>query len=227
MEEPLETIDETMETSFSHAFSDFQRQRALGTTRITRSQSAEGFQTPMQGDTPLHATIGTIAEEVAIQADRRAAAINPSFDDQPEEDEQPAAAQNDANPLNHMEVPKHMFEKISAFHFSLVEKNVITFSGSDHGQRWIRLKSIFEQIDLLTLFLSELGSNLLTIGSTTPTAIQRDTNLYSRIFHTLLAPTMSTNIHPTRASYLDSWLSVLMKPTDISRKMDSSNAMDS
>ncbi len=67
MEEPLETIDETMETSSSQAFSDFQRQRALGTTRITRSQSAEGFQTPVQGDTPLHATIGTIAEEVAGQ----------------------------------------------------------------------------------------------------------------------------------------------------------------
>jgi hypothetical protein len=53
----------------------------------------------MQGDTPLHATIRSIAEEVASQAYRRAAAINPSFEDPPEDDEQPAAAQNDANPF--------------------------------------------------------------------------------------------------------------------------------
>ena len=79
MDEPLETIDETMETSSSQAFSDFQRRRAPGSTRVTRSQFAEGFQTPMQGDTPLHATIRSIAEEVASQADRRAAAINPSI----------------------------------------------------------------------------------------------------------------------------------------------------
>ena len=65
MDEPLETIDETMETSSSQAFTDLQRQRSLPTTRVTRSQSAEGFQTPMQGDTPLHATIRSIAEEVA------------------------------------------------------------------------------------------------------------------------------------------------------------------
>ena len=117
MDEPLETIDETMETSYSQAFSDFQRHCALGTTRISRSQSAEGFQTPMQGDTPLHATIRSIAEEV----DRRAAAINPPFEDPPEDDDQPAGVQNDGNPLKHMQVPKHMFEKISAYHFSQVE----------------------------------------------------------------------------------------------------------
>jgi hypothetical protein len=153
MDEPLETIDETMETSSSQAFADLQRQRSLLTTRVTRSQSAEGFQTPMQGDTPLHATIRSIAEEVASQADRRAAAINPSFDDPPEDDDQPADAQNDGNPLRHMQVPKHMFEKISAFHFAQYEKYKINNFGTDQGQHWINLKSVFEQIDLLTLFL--------------------------------------------------------------------------
>ena len=69
MDEPLATIDETLETSFSQAFSDFQRRRAPPSTRVTRSQSAEGFQTPMQGDTPLHAAIRSIAEEVTSQAD--------------------------------------------------------------------------------------------------------------------------------------------------------------
>ena len=107
----------------------------------------------MQGDTPLHATIRSIAEEVASQADQRAAAINPSFEDPPEDDDQPAGVQNDGNPLKHMQVPKHMFEKIGAFHFSQVEKYKITNSGTDQGQRWINLKSVFEQIDLLTLFL--------------------------------------------------------------------------
>jgi hypothetical protein len=48
---------------------------------------------------------------------------------------------------------KHIFEKISAFHFSQVEKYTITNSGTDQGQRWINLKSVFEQIDLLTLSL--------------------------------------------------------------------------
>jgi hypothetical protein len=52
-----------------------------------------------------------------------------------------------------MQVPKHMFEKISAFHFSQVEIYEITNSGTDQGQRWINLKSVFKQIDLLTLFL--------------------------------------------------------------------------
>jgi hypothetical protein len=117
MNEPLETIDETLETSSSQAFSDLQHRRAPASTRVTRSNSAEGFRTPMQGDTPLHATIRSIAEEVASQADRRAAAINPSFEDPPEDDDQPAAVQNDSTPLRHMQVPKHMFEKISAFHF--------------------------------------------------------------------------------------------------------------
>jgi hypothetical protein len=102
MDEPLETIDEIMETSSSQAFSEFQRQRALGTTRVLRSQSAEGFKTPMPGDTPLHATIRSIAEEVASQADQRAAAINPSFEDPPEDDDQPAGVQNDATPLKLM-----------------------------------------------------------------------------------------------------------------------------
>jgi hypothetical protein len=118
MDDPLETIYETMETSSSQVFSDFQRRRTPGSTRVTRSQSAEGFQTPMQGDMPLHATIRSIAEEVACQADHRAAAINPSFEDPPEDDDQPAAVQYDATPRRHMQVPKHMFEKISAFPFS-------------------------------------------------------------------------------------------------------------
>ena len=168
MDEPLATIDETLETSFSQAFSDFQRQRAPPSTRVTRSQSAEGFQTPMQGDTPLHAAIRSIAEEVTSQADRRAAAINPSFEDPPEDDDQPAAVQNDSTPLRHMQVPKHMFEKISAFHFSQVEKYKITTSGTDQGQRWINLKSVFEQIDLLTLFL----------GVRTPPVSNRIDNAY-------------------------------------------------
>jgi hypothetical protein len=47
----------------------------------------------------------------------------------------------------------NMFEKISAFHFSQVEIYEITNSGTDQGQRWINLKSVFKQIDLLTLFL--------------------------------------------------------------------------
>ena len=102
MDGPLETIDETMEANF-------QRHRALATTRVTRSQTAEGLQIPMQGDTPLHATIRSIAEEVASQADRRATAINPSFEDPPEDDEQSAAVQNDGNPLRHMQVPKTYF----------------------------------------------------------------------------------------------------------------------
>ena len=67
MDESLETITETMVTPSSQDFSEFQRQRALGTTRVLRSQTAEGFKTPMQGDTPLHATIRSIAEEVASQ----------------------------------------------------------------------------------------------------------------------------------------------------------------
>lgn len=58
-----------------------------------------------------------------------------------------------ATPIKHMQVPKHVFEKISAFHFALIEKNVISISGTNQGQRWIRLKSIFEQIGVLTLFL--------------------------------------------------------------------------
>ena len=151
MDEPLETIDEIMETSSSQAFSEFQRQRALGTTRVLRSQSAEGFQTPMPGDTPLHATIRSIAEEVASQADRRVAAINQSFEDPLEDDDQPADAQNDGNPFKHMQVLKYMFEKISAFHFS--GTLFFSASGTDQGQRWIDLKSVFEQIDLLILFL--------------------------------------------------------------------------
>ena len=156
----------------------------------------------MQGDTPLHATIRSIAEEVASQADRRAAAINPSFEDPPEDDDQSAVVQNDATPLRHMQVPKHMFEKISAFHFSQVEKYKITTSGTDQGQRWINLKSVFEQIDLLTLFLG-VERHLLAIGSTMPTATQKDTKVSTKIFPTPLPPTMSTNIPTTFASYLD------------------------
>jgi hypothetical protein len=187
MDELLETIDETMETSYSQAFSDFQRQRALGTTRISRSQSAEGFQTPMQGDMPLHATIRSIAEEVASQADRRAAAINPPFEDPPEDDDQPAGVQNDATPLKHMQVPKHMFEKISAFHFSQVEKFKITNSGTDQGQRWINLKSVFDQIDLQTLFL----------GVRTPPVSNRIDNAYG---HTEGYKTVYENISYTVAA---------------------------
>jgi hypothetical protein len=217
MDEPLETIDETMETSSSQAFADFQRQRAPATTRVTRSQSAEGFQTPMQGDTPLNATIRSIAEEVAS----RAAAINPSFEDPPEDDDQPAGIQNDANPLKHMQVPKHMFEKISAFHFSQVEKYKINNSGTDQGQRWINLKSVFEQIDLLTLFL----------GVRTPPVSNRIDNaygytegyksIYENISYTVAADDVNKYSYDVRKLF-----GLMVPITDTSRKMDSSNAMD-
>jgi hypothetical protein len=51
---------------------------------------------------------------------------------------------------------------------SISEKYKITNSGTDQGQRWINLKSVFEQIDLLTLFL----------GVRTPPVSNRIDNAY-------------------------------------------------
>jgi hypothetical protein len=61
-----------------------------------------------------------------------------------------------------------MLEKIDSFHLKLLQDNVITKSGADHTKRWLKIKSILEQIDVLTLLL-KLRTRPIT---------DRETNVY-------------------------------------------------
>jgi hypothetical protein len=50
-------------------------------------------------------------------------------------------------------IPKHMFEKIDSYHLKPLQDNAISNSGTDHMRRWLKIKSILVQIDVLTLLL--------------------------------------------------------------------------
>jgi hypothetical protein len=89
MADHLDQDSETPGTSSSKAFADLQRQRSTGPSSRTRSQASEAFQTPAQGQTPLHAAVSTIAAEIEIQRGLREATRNqpspgpPDFEDDP------------------------------------------------------------------------------------------------------------------------------------------------
>jgi hypothetical protein len=76
MAERHEQVGDTPGTSSSRAFTDFYRQRSQGPSSNTRSHSAEAFQTPAQGISPLDDTLSSIAEEIDIEQGRRDAIIN-------------------------------------------------------------------------------------------------------------------------------------------------------
>jgi hypothetical protein len=167
MADHLDQDSETPGTSSSQAFADLQRQRSTGSSR-TRSQASEAFQTPAQDQTPLHAAMSSIAEEIEVQQGLRQAARNqpspgpPDFEDDPNYGIRVHAHQNPNRTL----VPKHMFEKIDSFHLRLLQDNVMSNSGTNHMKRWLKIKSILEQIDVLTLLLR---TRLIT---------DRETNVY-------------------------------------------------
>jgi hypothetical protein len=155
MADHLDQDSETPGTSSSQAFADLQRQRSTGPSSRTRSQASGAFQTPAQGQTPLHAAVSSIAAEIEVQRGLREAPRNqpspgpPDFEDDPNYGIRVHAHQNPNRTL----VPKHMFEKIDSFHLKLLQDNVISNSGTDHMKRWLKIKSILEQIDVLTLLL--------------------------------------------------------------------------
>jgi hypothetical protein len=76
----------------------------------TRSQASEAFQTPTQGQTPLHAAMSSIAEEIEVHRGLRKAARNqpspdpPDFEDDPNYGVRVHAYQNPNRTL----VPKHI-----------------------------------------------------------------------------------------------------------------------
>jgi hypothetical protein len=88
----------------------------------------------------------------------------PDFEDDPNYGIRVHAHQNPNRTL----VPKHTFEKIDSFHLKLLQDNVIANSGTDHMKRWLKIKSILEQIDVLTLLL-KLRTRPIT---------DRETNVY-------------------------------------------------
>jgi hypothetical protein len=147
MADHLDQDSETPVTSSSQAFANLQRQRSTGPSSRTRSQASEAFQTPAQGQTPLHAVVSSIAEEIEVQRGLREAARNqpspgpPDFDDDPNYGIRVHALQNRTL------VPKHLF-KIDSFHLKLLQDNVIS-----NMKRWLKIKSLLEQIDVLTLLL--------------------------------------------------------------------------
>jgi hypothetical protein len=161
---PIDQDSETPGTSSSQAFADLQRQRSTGPSSSTWSQASEAFQTPAQGQTPLHAAMSSIAEEIEVQRGLREAARNqpspdpPNFEDDPNYGIRVHAHQNPNRNL----VPKHVFEKIDSSHLKLLQDNIISIS------RWLKIKSILEQIDVLTLPL-KLRTRPIT---------DRETNVY-------------------------------------------------
>jgi hypothetical protein len=170
MADHLDQDSEAPGTSSSQAFADLQRQRSTGPSSRTRSQASEAFQTQAQGQTPLHAAMSSIAEVIEVQRGLRQAARNqpspgpPDFEDDPNYGIRVHAHQNPNRTL----VTKYMFEKIDSFHLKLLQDNVISISGTDHMKRWLKIKSILEQIDVLTL-LPKLRTRPIT---------DRETNVY-------------------------------------------------
>jgi hypothetical protein len=136
MADHLDQDSETQGTPSSQAFADLHR-------------------TPAQDQTPLHEAMSSIAEEIEVQRDLREAARNqpspgpPDIEGDPNYGIRVHAHQNPNRTL----VPKHMFEKIDSFHLKLLQDNLISNSGTDHMKRWVKIKSILEQIDVLTLLL--------------------------------------------------------------------------
>ena len=128
MSDLQEQVGETPGTSSSRAFANIQRQRSQGPSSNTRSHSAEVYTTPAQGDTPLHATLSSIAEEIVIQELRREAILNLplpgplDFEDDFEDDPE-TGHDNHIRHSRHMMVPKHMFEKIDTFHLNILKEH--------------------------------------------------------------------------------------------------------
>ena len=154
MSDPSEQVDETPGTSSSRVFANFQRQRNQGPSTNTRSHSASALRTPTPGDTPLHDAINSIQEEVEEDDLRREATLTmplsgaPNFGDGPDSGD----AQRIRGP-NHMLVPKHMFERIDSFHFTILKENVINANNKNNIKKWLKAKSVFEQVDVMTLFM--------------------------------------------------------------------------
>jgi hypothetical protein len=112
MADHLDQDSETPGTSSSQAFADLQHQRSTGPSSRTRSQASEAFQTPAQGQIPLHAAMSSIAEEIEVQRGLRQAARNqpspgpPDFEDDLKYGIRVHAHQSPNRTL----VPKHIYE---------------------------------------------------------------------------------------------------------------------
>jgi hypothetical protein len=223
MVDHLDQDSATPGTSSSQAFADLQRQRSNGPSSRTRSQASEAFQTPAQGQTPLHAAVSSIAEEIEVQRGLREATRNqpspgpPDFEDDPNYGIRVLAHQNPNRTL----VPKHMFEKIDSFHLKLLQDNVISNSGTDHMKRWLKITSILEQINVSTLLL-KMRTRPIT---------DRETNVcgytkgYTAVHEGRVFTISPDDTHKFTSSgrISSSWILYSTNPSITSLKKDSSN----